>query len=73
MKWLVIGFGLLAILSVAGIAYVRFASHDPAEWHVDPVGVTEIAAINQHLDSAIIPRNAEAVAAELPDVLGGEV
>ncbi len=32
--WLV---GLLVVMAVAGVAYVRLAPDDPALWHVDPL------------------------------------
>lgn len=38
--------GLLVVIVVAFMGYVRFASDDPNRWHRDPVGKTATKAIN---------------------------
>jgi len=73
MKWIIIGLGVLALLSVAGILYVRLASHDPARWHVDPVTVTEVDTLNQYLDDRVVAGDLQTVTGALAKTLGGDV
>jgi len=40
MRTLLIVVVILALLAVAGVAYVRLAPSDPARWHVDPGAAT---------------------------------
>ena len=73
IKWLVIVFGLAFIALFAGTLYVRLASHDPAQWHVDPTTVTEVSSDNQYRDSANVTGDRASVIARLSQVLTGEV
>lgn len=73
IKWLFIAFGLFVVLLFAGTLYVRLASHDPAQWHVDPAAVTEVDTDNQYLDNVVVSGASDAVAARLSELLGGEV
>lgn len=73
MKWVLIGLGVLAVLAIAGLIFVRTASHDPARWHVDPATVTEVDSMNQYRRSEVLPASPDDVAAALSDVLDGEV
>lgn len=73
IKWLFIAFGLFGVFLFAGTLYVRLASHDPAQWHVDPATVTEVETDNQYLDSAVLPGDTQTVVARLSKILGGEV
>ena len=73
MKWFLIFLGALALLAVAGLIYVRLASHDAARWHVDPTTVTEIDDLNQYIGGDAVSGDLETVAAALKAALGGEV
>ena len=73
IKWLLIAFGLFFIALFAGTLYVRLASHDPAQWHVDPATVTEVNADNQYRDSTVVSGDRSTVTARLSKVLGGDV
>ena len=73
MKWIVIFLGILIVAAVAGVIYVRTASHDPARWHVDPATVTDVNAANEFLGSETFSAAPDAVASLLKKELGGEV
>jgi len=73
MKWFLLVLGALALLAVAGLIYVRVASHDAARWHVDPTTVTEIDDLNQYLAGDAVPGDLETVADALKAALGGEM
>jgi len=73
MKWVVISLGLLAVLSLIGVLYVRLASHDPAKWHVDPTTVKQIDDYNQHLEAATFSADVDTIVRALPNIVGGEV
>lgn len=72
MKWVLIILGVLAVVAVIGVVYVRLASHDPVRWHVDPATVTEVRERNQYLGDVVIEDTPQAVAGALDDLLLGE-
>ena len=73
MKWLMIVAALLCVLVVAGMLYVRMAGHDLARWHVDPLKVSQIDPLNQHIEKINVPTDVKTVVAALPDLLGGRL
>lgn len=73
MKWFMLIAALLVVSSIAGVIYVRTATHDPDRWHVDPLEASNVDTLNEYLGSATVSADAATVAAVLPDLLGGQV
>lgn len=72
MKWVLIVLGVLVVAAVIGVIYVRSATHDPAQWHIDPATVTEVRERNEYLGDLAVEGLREDVADALDGLLRGD-